>query len=121
MGADLFGSFAESTCAALVIATQGVAADSTTSNFLWYVGGWGAVIFPLLVSAASVVVCLMAGFVATHFYPVRKETNLLLAPKIQLIVTTIAMIPVTYGLAVGFLADSSVCPRTPLRDLWSLW
>ena len=48
MGADLFGSFAESTCAALVIGTS---AASTLPN----AGGWGGVLFlsPSRASASS--------------------------------------------------------------------
>merc|ERR1712000_735626 len=42
MGADLFGSFAESTCAALVIASQ------TDSGIL--VNNWNAMLVPLLIS-----------------------------------------------------------------------
>lgn len=106
MGADLFGSFAESTCAALVIATQGTVAAGSTNNFLWNVGGWGAIMFPLMVSSCGIIVCLLSSFVATHLYPVRKETDVELALKIQLIVTTLAMIPVTYAIAVGFLPSS---------------
>merc|ERR1719433_660997 len=48
MGADLFGSFAESTCAALVIAAAAVegASDPTLSE-----AGWEAILFPVVISA----------------------------------------------------------------------
>jgi H+-translocating diphosphatase len=99
MGADLFGSFAEATCAALVIATQG---SGAYDDYLWQ-SGWAAVMFPLLISAAGIIVCLLASFVATHISPVRGEADVEFALKVQLIVTTLGIIPVTYGLAAGFL------------------
>merc|ERR1719329_596658 len=46
MGADLFGSFAESTCAALVI-------GSATGSTL--IGNWGATMFPLMISSTGFV------------------------------------------------------------------
>merc|ERR1719343_1102629 len=48
MGADLFGSFAESTCAALVISgtSRQVAAGLT--------GDWGAMCFPLVISSSGI-------------------------------------------------------------------
>merc|ERR1711966_337558 len=54
MGADLFGSFAESTCAALVVASA-----STIK------GDWNAMMFPLVVSAVGIAVCLVCSFLAT--------------------------------------------------------
>jgi len=87
MGADLFGSFAESTCAALVIAAQ----TPGLSN-----AGWGAVCYPLVVSSAGILVCLVTSFLATHIMPVITENRIELALRLQLIVTTLLMIPTTY-------------------------
>merc|ERR1719215_567226 len=53
MGADLFGSFAESTCAALVIAASAVPRNEHESLSE---AGWDAVLFPLTISALGVVV-----------------------------------------------------------------
>merc|ERR1711871_1799850 len=49
MGSDLFGSFAEAPCAALVISTSSAEIGSV---------GSGAYMFPLLVSAAGILVCM---------------------------------------------------------------
>mmetsp|Transcript_11279 Transcript_11279/g.17159 ORF Transcript_11279/g.17159 Transcript_11279/m.17159 type:complete len:749 (-) Transcript_11279:178-2424(-) len=99
MGADLFGSFAESTCAALVIASQ----TNDLRN-----GGWGAVCFPIAISALGVVVCLVTSFLATHVYPVTSMNKIELALRLQIIVSTILMIPATYLLASGMLPESFV-------------
>merc|ERR1719356_2152707 len=49
MGADLFGSFAESTCAALVLAAASKDLRST----------WSAQMYPLLISSVGIVVGLL--------------------------------------------------------------
>ena len=48
MGADLFGSFAESSCAALVVAAS--SPDLNTS--------WSALVFPLTISAGGIFCCM---------------------------------------------------------------
>ena len=55
MGADLFGSFAESTCAALVVAST---SDELNKN-------WGFMMFPLLVSAGGILSSFLTSFFAT--------------------------------------------------------
>lgn len=86
MGADLFGSFAEATCACLVIGSQ--SPDLVDA-------GWGALMFPLVVSAFGLVVCFLTSFVATHLYPVTTEHRVELALRLQLILSTLLMIPAT--------------------------
>jgi len=85
MGADLFGSFAEATCACLVIGAQN--ADLRDA-------GWGAICFPLIVSALGAMVCFACSFVATHLYPVLTEHRVELALRVQLVLTTLVMLPV---------------------------
>ncbi|KAJ1415647.1 vacuolar membrane proton pump, inorganic pyrophosphatase [Ochromonadaceae sp. CCMP2298] len=97
MGADLFGSFAESTCAALVIAAQ-------TPDLLR--AGWGAVCFPLIVSSSGILVCLITSFLATNVFPVINEARIEIALRLQLIVTTLLLIPVTYVAAVMFIPET---------------
>jgi H+-translocating diphosphatase len=95
MGADLFGSFAEATCACLVIGSQ--SADLVDA-------GWGAIMFPLLVSAFGLVVCFLTSFVATHLYPVTTEHRVELALRLQLILSTLLMIPATI-ITIQWLPD----------------
>ncbi|CAM9467366.1 unnamed protein product [Heterosigma akashiwo] len=96
MGADLFGSFAESTCATLVIA-------ASTKDLVD--GGFGSIVFPLIISSAGIIVCLLTSFVATHIMPVKTEPNVELALKLQLIITTILMVPAAYFAADYFLPE----------------
>jgi len=97
MGSDLFGSLAEATCAALVI--------GTTSKDL-VAAGWGACVFPVTISAAGVVVCMLSSFIATDLKPVVKPTDVEAALKLQLIVTTFLVVPVTAVLAHVLLPAS---------------
>ena len=92
MGSDLFGSFAESTCAALVLGSS-----------IGLSGGWDAMVFPVAVSAVGIFVCLICSFIATDIKPVRSETDVEKALKIQLISTTLLMIPAIYLTAATFL------------------
>lgn len=87
MGADLFGSFAESTCAVLVIASQ---------NQGLIDAGWAAICFPLIIAACGVFVCFLTSFLATHLVPVRKEADIELALRLQLVVSTFMMFPIAY-------------------------
>jgi len=95
MGADLFGSFAEASCAALVIGSS-----------IGTVGGWDAMLFPVIISAIGVIVCLICSFIATNLKPVKREAQVEEALKIQLISTTILMLPAVYLGAIFFLPTS---------------
>jgi len=100
MGSDLFGSFAEATCAALVI-----------GNAIGIDGGWDAMCFPIIVSAVGIIVCILCSFIATHILPVRNEAGVETALKVQLISTTILMIPAVFLAADAFLpAHFSISP-----------
>lgn len=90
MGADLFGSFAEATCASLVIAT-------TSKDLLE--AGWGAVMFPVTISASGILVCLVCSFLATNIKPVEGFKDVEPALKLQLISTTFLVVPVILILA----------------------
>merc|ERR1719512_514295 len=63
MGADLFGSFAESTCAALVLASAST--DLAKS--------WSSVMYPLMISSVGVVVGLLTLFIRKPLYKIGKE------------------------------------------------
>lgn len=83
MGSDLFGSFAESTVAALVV--------SGTSKEL--VSG-GNYLYPLMISASGIIVCFLVSFVAFNIMTVTKEEKIETTLRWQLILTTIVLTPV---------------------------
>mmetsp|Transcript_31072 Transcript_31072/g.84260 ORF Transcript_31072/g.84260 Transcript_31072/m.84260 type:complete len:765 (-) Transcript_31072:148-2442(-) len=96
MGADLFGSFAESTCAALVIAASAVQHGQAGKSLK---ESWNALLFPVLISSAGIVVCMLCSFVATNIKPVKKQADIEMVLKVQMVLTAVLMLPVTYGLA----------------------
>jgi len=84
MGADLFGSLAESTCAALVV-------GSTSSDL---VVTTDAIYFPLMITAVGILASFVTTFIATNVGRVTEE-NVEKTVKIQLIVSTILMTLIT--------------------------
>jgi H(+)-translocating pyrophosphatase len=96
MGSDLFGSFAESTCAALVISGTSVSL-TTGANFLW----------PLLLSASGILVCIITSFFATNLMQVKAKNEIQKTLTWQLIISTLILTPVIvllalYGLPQAF-------------------
>ena len=96
MGADLFGSLAESSCAALVI---GAAVPELARS-------WSALSFPLVISALGLLVCWVSSYVATHIKRVTKAVEVEKALKWQLMITTVVLTPLLLGAAVYVLPSS---------------
>ncbi|CAG9466363.1 unnamed protein product [Pedinophyceae sp. YPF-701] len=90
MGSDLFGSFAESTCAALVVASV-----STLGTEHSRVG----LSFPLMISAMGIVVCVATTFLATDLFPAQNTTQIEPTLKVQLILSTLLATPGAWFLA----------------------
>jgi len=104
MGSDLFGSFAEATCAALVIAAQSV--DLVGA-------GWDTLIFPLYISSVSILVCMATSFVATDLRPVRNEASIEEVLKTQLTLSTLGMTIVMYPVCAMFMpSEFYLGPKT---------
>ena len=90
MGADLFGSFAESTCAALVV--------SGTSVELINLGG--SLLFPLLISASGIIVSLCTTFFATNVMAIVEPKDVQKVIKYQLIISTLLATPILYIITI---------------------
>ena len=82
MGSDLFGSFAESTCACLVISATSPELVSSQ-----------AFLFPLMISAFGIIVGLITSVVSTHMITVDSLADVEKSLKAQLYVSTILMTP----------------------------
>lgn len=80
MGADLFGSLAEATCAALVVGSTSTQLIETEN----------AMYFPLMITAVGILVSFVTSFVATNFTKVT-AINVENTVKWQLIISTIFM------------------------------
>ena len=89
MGSDLFGSFAEATCACLVISAS--SPDLCNASAFYY---------PLMISAAGIVVGIVTSVLATNFMSVDENTKIERALKVQIFVSTVLMTPCLYFLAI---------------------
>merc|ERR1712195_381292 len=97
MGSDLFGSFAEASCAALVISASSPEIVSVGSS---------AFMFPLMISAVGIVMCMLTSFVATHIQPVQGEKDVEKVLKAQLFTSASLMAIATLPLALCCLPDT---------------
>merc|ERR1719234_504251 len=96
MGADLFGSFAEATCAAFVI---GAFSPDLKHNY-------GAMLFPLLISSTGILVGIITLLIVNVFYTVKELPDIEKALKGVLVISTILESPVVVLLAFYFLPDT---------------
>merc|ERR1740121_252928 len=120
MGADLFGSFAEATCAALVIAATAPALANH----------WAALMYPMLISSVGIVVGIVTLILVKYIYPVKELPDVEKALKGVLVISTVLMSPVAVLLSFLFLpgtfkmADGKEvawysCAISGLAGLWS--
>ncbi|CAM0909254.1 unnamed protein product [Alopecurus aequalis] len=88
MGSDLFGSYAESSCAALVVAS--ISSFGINHQFT-------PMMYPLLISSVGIIACLLTTLFATDFFEVKAVDQIEPALKKQLVISTAVM---TIGIAL---------------------
>ncbi|KAL3736838.1 hypothetical protein ACJRO7_025725 [Eucalyptus globulus] len=88
MGSDLFGSYAESSCAAPVVAS--ISSFGINHDFT-------AMCYPLLISSVGILVYLITTLFATNFFEIKSVKEIEPALKRQLIISTALM---TVGIAI---------------------
>ncbi|KAF6175573.1 hypothetical protein GIB67_005065, partial [Kingdonia uniflora] len=109
MGFDLFGSYAESSCVALVVAS--ISSFRINNEFI-------AMCYLLLISLMGIIVCLITTLFATDFFEIIAVKEIEPALKHQLIISTALMtigialelffcvaIGLWAGLFIGFVTD----------------
>eukprot|EP00939_MAST-03C_sp_MAST-3C-sp1_P003997 g3997.t1 len=110
MGADLFGSFAEATCAALVVAS--VSPELSSS--------WTAMLFPLYISGAGILACLVTTLFALFgSFPLDRTKSkndwgtatVFGTLKNQLWISTILMTPLLALIAYYTLPTDDFCVK----------
>ena len=90
MSADLFGSFAESTCAALVISSDTLYGPGNCYQYM------SLLLYPLLLMAVGILVCIVISILATHIMKVDTNSKIENTLKVQLIGSTIVLLGFTY-------------------------
>ncbi|KAE8687109.1 Pyrophosphate-energized vacuolar membrane proton pump [Hibiscus syriacus] len=88
MGSDLFGSYAESSCAALVVAS--ISSFGINHEFT-------PMLYPLIISSVGIIVCLITTLFATDFFEIKAVKEIEPSLKRQLIISTVLM---TIGIAI---------------------
>lgn len=88
MGSDLFGSYAESSCAALFVAS--ISSFGTNHDHT-------AMSYPLIISSMGIVVCLITTLFATDLFEIKNVSQIEPSLKRQLLIATIL---ITAGIAI---------------------
>ncbi len=89
MSADLFGSFAEATCAALVIGSNSI--EST--NGMLHID---QLIFVLAIPAIGILACVVITYIITEGNEITQDVEVEGELKKQLLFSTILLIPCLY-------------------------
>jgi len=115
MGADLFGSFAESTCAALVVTAQSPQIGGLMAP-QYFIGALG---FPLVISAVGIIASFITTFFSTACCLVNIKEDVEASLKRQLVVSTAIMTPMVFVLAYAFLpADPFIVSTATGVKFW---
>lgn len=102
MGADLFGSFAEATCAALVLvggSYQMVAGGDDGTNHV-------AIYYPLMISAVGIICSLLSSAIGIWGYKVTEISRIEKALNLQLLLSTFFILVGLYFASIGFLPET---------------
>ncbi|HEY0963387.1 MAG TPA: sodium-translocating pyrophosphatase, partial [Pseudomonadales bacterium] len=94
MGADLFGSCAESTCAALVISALAFASDID------------AMLYPIMITAVGIVISLATKIITHMLVSVTDETKVGKALKMLLGISTLLMVVVMYFVTMAMIPET---------------
>mmetsp|Transcript_28498 Transcript_28498/g.39668 ORF Transcript_28498/g.39668 Transcript_28498/m.39668 type:complete len:800 (-) Transcript_28498:394-2793(-) len=111
MGADLFGSLAESSCAAMVIASQSKVLQAE----------WAYMAFPMILMSAGIIVCFLTTFLATHINPVTNPQSVEPVLMTQLVVSTILMTPASWLVCYCFLPAEFDVPEKEGIKYWAVF
>jgi len=107
-GADLFGSFAEATCAALVLAAS---TESLRTN-------WCSLMYPLLISSLGIFVGFLTLLISGFIYPVKEMPDVERALKGILVISTVIMTPVVWALSFVCLPKHFIMGTTLPNVYW---
>lgn len=101
MSADLFGSFAEATCAALVIGSNSIEA----TNGILHID---QLIFVLAIPAIGILACIVVTYFITEGTEIVNDNQVESELKKQLVYSTIVLIPCLYILAKSSFPEEFV-------------
>lgn len=94
MSADLFGSFAESTCAALVMSSTTLI--GTGGGCYYRISN---LMYPLMIIAIGIFICILVSTLSTHCMTVKDLPSVETTLKLQLIISTVLLLGGILGAA----------------------
>lgn len=101
MSADLFGSFAESTCAALVISSDTlIGGNLNPGEELLCYQYLSVLLYPLLLIAVGIIICIIISTLSTNIMNVDTNNKIESTLKVQLIGSTVVLLGITYLVCV---------------------
>eukprot|EP00921_Rhytidocystis_pertsovi_P012275 GHVQ01019865.1.p1 GENE.GHVQ01019865.1~~GHVQ01019865.1.p1 ORF type:complete len:755 (-),score=96.37 GHVQ01019865.1:138-2402(-) len=117
MGADLFGSLAESTCAGLVIAG---ASTMAAGGAMGLAGSWAGLMFPVMISSTGIVVGVVTMLIINRFFKVHTPQDIEKSLKAVLFVSTILETPTVIFLSWLFLPETFIISSAgePIHATW---
>ncbi|MFQ6668667.1 hypothetical protein Gotur_034227 [Gossypium turneri] len=117
MGSDLFGSYAESSCAALVVAS--ISSFGINHEFT-------PMLYPLIISSVGIIVCLITTLFATDFFEIKAVKEIEPSLKRQLIISTVLMtigigvvswVALPSSFTIFNFGDQKVVKNCPVQDV----
>ncbi len=109
MGSDLFGSFAESSCAALVL----------IANTPTLIGTPHSLYFPLLITAGGLFTSFLTSIIGIYIYKVKKPTSIAFSLNFQLLLSTLLSF-ITIFLSVYSLPSSWIHHNHKAYDYYAV-
>ena len=117
MSADLFGSFAESTCAALVISSDTlIGGNINPGEELLCYQYLSILLYPLVLIAIGIIICILISILSTHIMTVDTNNKIESTLKVQLIGSTVVLLGVTYLVCVFSFPANSLLVRGSTID-----
>ena len=102
MGADLFGSFAEATCAALVVSASQLKVNSGDNILKTDID---TLLYPLIATALGILACIVTSFIGVYITKVNRVEQIESTLKYQLVISTVLLTPVFFACAEWCLPD----------------
>lgn len=123
MSADLFGSFAESTCAALVISSDTLMGGNLNSGEeLACYQYLSILLYPLVLIAVGIIVCILISTLSTHIMKVDTNGKIESTLKVQLIGSTVVLLGITYLVCVfSFPSTFLLGPPDGSQETIAIW
>ena len=122
MSADLFGSFAESTCAALVISSDTLLGGNLNpGEELVCYQYLSILLYPLVLIAVGIIICIIISTLSTNIMKVDTNNKIESTLKVQLIGSTVVLLGLTYLVCVFSFPANFILIRGANIDTLQRW